>query len=238
MLKKIIDNTLNSKITLLSARPLMGKIALSSEIITKALNNNKKVLIYTLENDCDYFFIHLLSRISDLPIAGIQKYYKPYLGSSKTSKEKIDTSKYIQALEYIQNSQLFINSNVYIDGDVIDYILEFDNLENFDLIIINNLDLLLKKSEYLIDEIMNKLRNTNANILILNGINRNVENGGGKIPTLNDINNYHEVSNYIDNVLSLYMESNNYEFVNIIDYKKDSTTRYKYSKKYDRISDL
>ena len=69
-------------------------------------------------------------------------------------------------------------------------------------LVLDNLDLLIKKSEYSLSEIMFKL--SNLSILIWNSVSRDVEIKRDIFE--NDISNYDDVYKFIDNNIVLYRE--------------------------------
>ncbi len=231
----MIDKILSGGISLLSSRPIMGKITLSNNIIKRCFSEKKKVLIFSLEKDTSYFLIRLISNITGLSLEDVASVLLPH--HLKETK-KIDRDKFFEGIEYIQKSNLFLNCGLYLDRDVMDYLEEIHKEERFDFILINNLDFLLKSSKYSIDNIMQKFKWMRTPILLWNGVNRRVLEGDGRIPEINDINHYEEVKDFIDNNIVLHREVNdNSDIIKLVNYSDNFSCEYNYYRDYDRLEE-
>ncbi len=229
----MINNILEKRITLLSSRPIMGKIALSSEVIVKCFEEKKKVLIFSLERDEIYYLSNLMSVITGLSIRDVVSVFAPH---HFREIRKIDRDKFFEGIETIQQSNLFLQCGTYLDRDVMDYLEEIHKEERFDFIMINNLDFLVKRSRYDIENIMQKFKWMRTPILLWNGVNRRVLEGEVRIPEIDDINHYQKVKNFIDNNIVLHRNvSNNNDIITIVNYSNGERQNFDYTKDFNRM---
>lgn len=243
-LDNLLDSIFKNDITILAARPACGKGAITSELLYKyTIKENKKTLLYSLDDGDDYYITHLISRISNIPTIDVRKYFHPCHGVSKGSN-KIDRDKFIDAIEIIQKSDFIINSNLFLACDVMDYLEEYLELEKLDLLIINSLDYLLKESKYSLEEILIKLKDFskkyNTHIILWNNVKRDVDNGKNKEIKLENILNYDISQKYINNYLILKREATKRDIIEISNYtgaKYQGTIKVNYIQDTDTILD-
>ena len=77
-IEKLLKTIMASNITLLAARPASGKMAITSELLYKyTIKKNKRTLLFSLDGNDDFYIIHLISRITNIPIETVYKYYHP-----------------------------------------------------------------------------------------------------------------------------------------------------------------
>lgn len=158
---ELTNGILNSNITLITTR-----ISLKTKIIINLLNSlsicdNKKTRLFSFNVSSEFYMRKLISFLSGIDNRLLIKYFYPHLGIGKNNQEKIERNKFIEAIEKIQDSQIIMTSEkVFPKEDYLDYILE--NLET-DVLIIDNITTLLKKTKYSFKRVLKRLNEDSLN---------------------------------------------------------------------------
>ena len=118
----------------------------------------RETLFYTFERRCDYYYRHILSRISKIDKSLLVKYLYPWLGLSHNNTDMINRFYFVGAIEKIQQSNLFMIGETTSEEDYLDNILNMLEFDTSTLIIIEDFDLLLKKTKYSRKETLRKLK--------------------------------------------------------------------------------
>ena len=146
-----------------------NSISLLLPIITDTLNEfgikqNKKIFMYLVEEERNYYIGKLVSLISGIDFRTIDNYCNtcnPWINSNKKVLEVTEHKRYIEAMDKVISSNLLITDKNYTNDDVIDYILldEEENIERSAIIIIDNLKKLLTFTKYTKEEVILKFKN-------------------------------------------------------------------------------
>ena len=241
-LENLMNHIMESNLTILGARPGCGRPAIEAEFLYKyVIEKNKKTFLFSFSDDDTFYIEHLISRMTDISPFDIRHYFHPCYGTSKNNK-RIDRDKFIDAIETIQRRKFYINANPFISNDYLDYILEFNDLESFDIIIIDDLDRLLQKSKYTVDEILTRLKESckkhNTHIIFDNQLSRDIFKWKNRKIKLNDINHYKSTSKYIDNIIIINRTGEKGEFVeikNYLDLNHIDEFKMQYDRNLDRV---
>lgn len=246
-LTKVIDTIFSNDITLLAARALSGRTAITSEVLYQhTIKQNKNALIYSLDGDDTFYIINLLSKMTKIPRKEIASYYHPCFGTSK-GKKTIAKDKLINSIERIQQSNLIINTDDYLAADVLDYLFEYAELEYLDLLIINNLNYLIKKSKYNPDEIFTKLKELSKkhhiHILLWSDVTSEVGKRKSNEVYLKDIYYFDTIQKYITNIILLNRnyEHEKYDIIELRNYsslKLSQNLTLDYDKSTDTVEEV
>ncbi len=198
---KIIQNILSENISIIASSPLGGRVDITTELLYDyAITKNKKTFLITFEKS-SYNLAQLMSKISKLKVDEIFKYLEPGLISSKDNK-KIDRDKYIEAIEDIRKCNLYISEldDASIWNWYLDNLLNSLEEEQYDLVIINRLDMILEKSKYNINKMFSKLNEASlkykTKFVFITGVNQKHDE-----LKLQDIKNYYKLKKYLKNVI-------------------------------------
>lgn len=135
----------------------------------------EELLFYSFQKRNDYYYRHLLAKISKIDKKLLTKYLYPWLGFSHYNTNLINRFYFVSAIEKIQQSNLFmIGENSSLEIDYLDSILEMLELDTSRIIVIEDFNLLLKKSKYNKKEIIQKLKECSLKyrvviVLFMNG---------------------------------------------------------------------
>ena len=238
----MLDNIMNNNITLLAARPGCGKMAVTSELIyNNSIIDNKKTLIFSLTGNDSYYVTHLLSRISSIPHMKVYSYFHP-TSCARKDLLGIDRDKFIDSIEMIQESDLEILCSPMTNDDYLDFLISYNDNESFDLIIIDNLEELNSSSKYDIKDILSKLKNSckehNTSLLIWGNLSREVERWNNRKIRLKDVNNYHVIKEYIDNLIILKRDYDKISVKNYLEENTINTYELEYDFELDKITEV
>lgn len=144
-------------------------ISLLLPIIIDSLNElgikeNKKVFMYSVENERNYYIGKLISLISGIDFRTIDNYCNicnPWINSNKKVLDITEHKKYIESMDKVISSDLLITDKNYTNDDIIDYILldKDENVERSDIIIIDNLKKILNLTKYTKEEVILRFKN-------------------------------------------------------------------------------
>lgn len=118
----------------------------------------RETLFYTFERRCDYYYRHILSRISKIDKRLLAKYLYPWLGLSHYNTDMINRFYFVSAIEKIQQSNLFMIGETINPGeDYLDNMLSMLEFDTSTIIIIEDFDLLLERTKYSRKETIRKI---------------------------------------------------------------------------------
>lgn len=175
-----IKNLYNNGLSLLGAKPGIGKIDLAINLTLElALNSNKSILFLGFDGSFSWYTKIFLSSMLGVNYRNIEKYLEPLKASRDFNIIKIDKDKYFKVLDTLVKSEIYLETkDNYAVIDILDYIKFFKSEHNLDLIIIDNLEILNKmyncKNEDDIEILLQKLEKLsyeeNIPILILTSL--------------------------------------------------------------------
>lgn len=175
-----IKNLYNNRLSLLGAKPGVGKIDLAVNLTLElALKNNKSVLFFAFDGPSTYYTKIFLSCMLNINFQSIEKYIEPVKGSRYHNITKVDKDSYFKILETLYKSEIYMYNREFLLNDILDYIKGFKEETNIDFIVIDNLEILNKmyncKNEDDIEILLQKLEKLsyeeNIPILILTSLN-------------------------------------------------------------------
>lgn len=204
-LENVLEKITKQDITILASRPLSGKVQITSEFLYHyALKENKKALLFYFGEDDTFYLSHLIAKMIKEPRRKIESYFHPCRGIEHSI---INEKAFLDAIHQLQESSIYFNSQRYLVTDYLDYLLEFNDLESFDYLIIDNFDLLLKNSKYKTEEVIKKLKENakkhHTHIILWNNVSRKVENFENRTIKLSNITHYRVTQKYVDYVILL-----------------------------------
>lgn len=159
-LNRNINKLLTENISLIASNVGSGKHEfIINTLYELGIKNDKKILIVNYDGPSDFYISSLLSLISNTNKENIYGYLKPCLISSKKTC-KINGELFVDSLEKIKMSNIIMCDALYLNLNVdpIDYILEYDEEKDTDLLIINYFNILIKMSKYSLEEILKKFK--------------------------------------------------------------------------------
>lgn len=209
-----LDNVLNGglspgELTLLAARPGMGKTAFANEIALHNAKAGKKVCIFSFDLSAKAFALRLLAREAGIDTFKLHK--KDFL-------DKNDIDKLKQGAHRLNNAELFICDTAFqtenLTDDISHILLKIDDV---DLVIVDNLKLAADCYSTKPDEIAMALasyhlRNLalklNIPVLCCANLPRTCENRANMRPKLSDL---YDLSTSVENnahtIIFLYRDS-------------------------------
>lgn len=234
MQKEFFESIEENKLSVIASRPACGRLQMILSFLKEyGIKQNKKIFFYNFVDTSIWYTMNLISFLSGIEKEIVRKFYYPCEMFSKEKKD-FDKEKLIHTIEKINNSSIFMEDFTYIlepDTDVVDYF--FNSLTsldfNYEFLVINSLDALIKKSKYTIDEILLRFYNfakyEKTRILFISDVKRSGEEK--ERYTLTDICHYKRLKGYVSNfILSRRLESSvceiEYEIAN--DEKKNTYT--------------
>jgi replicative DNA helicase len=192
------------ELTVIGARPGMGKTTFALNIAYNVASKGKNVLFFSLEMNEEQLFLRLCSMLAEINLSKIRS------GSLNDKEvEKIVNS-------YIKNADI-LERMVLVDD--VSYLSDITKLayseEKVDLIIVDYLQLVKTKNKYQmryqeLADIVNSLKflskDLNVPIIALAQVNREVEKKAGKIPTLADLRESGDIEATADVVMFIHRE--------------------------------
>ena len=104
---------MNENISVISSRNPKERIPLLLNILYEyGINDKKSIYVQSFDVNSSYYINHLISLISKIDFKLVDSYMFPVgVKSNKLKSEKIDTKKFVSAIEEIRNSDIVISSS-------------------------------------------------------------------------------------------------------------------------------
>lgn len=226
MLKMLWNDILENDITVIASRPLNGKVNLTRNILYEfGIKQKKKIRMFHFDNPSSFYVEKLTSLISSVDEKEINTYFHPCRHRKK--RLKIKAKPFIKALEQIINSNIEMVDLEFriVLGDILDYILDYDEEYQTDLMIIDTFDSLVKKSKFSKEEVLRKLKayakKYHTKIVLLSNVDRKAEER--KRQMFEDIYHYETLKKYTDRIVLTYrkkVENPNFIVIQTLKNKK------------------
>ncbi len=139
-----IKNLYNSRLSLLGAKPGVGKVDFAINLIQElAIKNNKSILFFGFDGPANWYIETFLASMLNVNYRYLEKYVEPLKVSRDYNIAKIKEDEYFKALEKLYKSEIYMhNKTSYFPNGILDYIKYFKSEYNLDLIVIDNLEIL------------------------------------------------------------------------------------------------
>jgi replicative DNA helicase len=201
------------ELTVIGARPGMGKTAFALNIAFNIASQGKKVLFFSLEMSKKQLSLRTYSMISEIPLSKIR--------SGLLNDEEVEkiTSSYLENADILERIVLVDDVSYLSDIMKIAY-----SMDNVDLIIVDYLQLIKTKNKYQmryqeLADIVNSLKflskDLDVPIITLAQVNREVEKKADKRPSLSDLRESGDIEATADVVMFIHREDY---------YKKENNT--------------
>jgi len=201
------------ELTVIGARPGMGKTAFALNIAYNVASQGKKVLFFSLEMSKKQLSLRTYSMISEIPLSKIR--------SGLLNDEEVEkiTNSYLENAGVLEKMVLVDDVSYLSDIMKIAY-----SMDNIDLIIVDYLQLIKTKNKYQmryqeLADIANSLKflskDLDIPVIALAQVNREVEKKADKRPTLSDLRESGDIEATADVVMFLHREDY---------YKKENNT--------------
>jgi replicative DNA helicase len=201
------------ELTVVGARPGMGKTAFALNIAFNIASQGKKVLFFSLEMGKKQLSLRTYSMISEIPLSKIR--------SGLLNDEEVEkiTNSYLENADILERMVLVDDVSYLSDIMKIAY-----SMDSIDLIIVDYLQLIKTKNKYQmryqeLADIVNSLKflakDLNVPIIALAQVNREVEKKADKRPSLADLRESGDIETTADVVMFIHREDY---------YKKENNT--------------
>jgi replicative DNA helicase len=203
-LDRLTNGFEGGELTIIGARPAMGKTAFALNIAYNVATAGKKVLFFSLEMTKKQLSLRMESMISGISSSKIKS------GMLNDDNVEKITNSYIENADVLRRIDLVDNKPYLHDIMKISY-----SLDNVDLIIIDYLQLIRTKNNYQmryqeLADIVNNLKflakDLNIPVIALAQVNREVEKKADKRPTLADLRESGDIEATADIVIFLHRE--------------------------------
>ena len=150
-------------LTVVASEPLNGKMELIYKIISDfGINAKKSIQIFNYDGNNHWFTENLIASISKIDKYKIEAYFNPCELLGKLYKDSLDTKSLDYAIKLLQEHDIIMVDfdKQIISKDYLDYLLDYYqdvNKKPRDIYIINTLDVLLKKTTYSKEIVLEKL---------------------------------------------------------------------------------
>ena len=192
------------ELTVIGARPGMGKTAFALNIAFNVASQGKKVLFFSLEMSKKQLSLRTYSMISEIPLSKIR--------SGLLNDEEVEkiTNSYLEN-EGVLERMVLVDDVSYL-SDIMKIAYSIDNI---DLIIVDYLQLIKTKNKYQmryqeLADIANSLKflskDLDIPIIALAQVNREVEKKADKRPTLSDLRESGDIEATADVVMFIHRE--------------------------------
>lgn len=200
-MKKILDDIVKNKLTIIGTRPARGKMEFMSKLILELERKKGGVTLFAFDGSDVWYTMNLLVEYTGINRDKIFKYYYPCCGTGKENLEKIDKDRFISGIEFLQKSKIYIKSMPYVNFKNIfwDSGLEVicdeinDPWDEVQYIIIDRLEDVIKFGNYSKEDVLkrvnNTLKNKDVNVIIFDTLSHKFEkNQEKKLSSFNDFN--------------------------------------------------
>lgn len=203
-LDKLTGGLHDDDLTILTARPGIGKTALALQIADTLAARGKRILFYSLEMRAKRVNRRLASRRAKVNFQQIER------GRADAD----DLAKIMRALGEIADLPIVVNDDNHITSSHI--MAEADQLRP-DLIVIDNLNIMLEPQAYANENDVKRIGRASRNLKIIANdlhipvlcichLNRQTESRANKRPQLSDLRDSGEIEQNADNVLGMYRD--------------------------------
>jgi replicative DNA helicase len=203
----------SGELTVIGARPGMGKTTFALNIAYNIASQEKKVLFFSLEMGKKQLSLRTYSMISEIPLSKIR--------SGLLNDEEVEkiTNSYLENAGVLERMVLVDNVSYLSDIMKIAY-----SMDSIDLIIVDYLQLIKTKNKYQmryqeLADIVNSLKflskDLDVPIITLAQVNREVEKKADKRPSLSDLRESGDIEAAADVVMFIHREDY---------YKKENNT--------------
>jgi replicative DNA helicase len=203
----------SGELTVVGARPGMGKTTFALNIAYNIASQEKKVLFFSLEMGKKQLSLRTYSMISEIPLSKIR--------SGLLNDEEVEkiTNSYLENAGVLERMVLVDNVSYLSDIMKIAY-----SMDSIDLIIVDYLQLIKTKNKYQmryqeLADIVNSLKflskDLDVPIITLAQVNREVEKKADKRPSLSDLRESGDIEAAADVVMFIHREDY---------YKKENNT--------------
>lgn len=203
-LDKLTGGLHDDDLTILTARPGIGKTALALQIADTLAERGKRILFYSLEMRAKRVNRRLASRRARVNFQQIER------GRADAD----DLAKIMRALGEIADLPIVVNDDNHITSSHI--MAEADQLRP-DLIVIDNLNIMLEPQAYANENDVKRIGRASRNLKIIANdlhipvlcichLNRQTESRANKRPQLSDLRDSGEIEQNADNVLGMYRD--------------------------------
>ena len=225
-------------LTVVASEPLNGKMALIYKMISNfGIDAKKSIQIFNFDGNNHWFTENLIASISQIDKHKVEAYFNPCEVVCKLYKDYLDIKRLDNAVKSLQQHDIIMVDfdRQIISKDYLDYHQDI-NKQARDIYIINTLDVLLKKTTYSKEKVLEKLyvfakRNQVQIILIAEAKYKNNQN-----VELNDIIEYETLCKYNNKYLLSKRENRNTLFVLEYNSETDTTLTKKYEINYNSYS--
>jgi replicative DNA helicase len=192
------------ELTVIGARPGMGKTAFALNIAYNVASQGKNVLFFSLEMNEEQLFLRLCSMLAEINLSKIRS----GLLNDKEVEKIVDS--YTKNANILEKMVLVDNVSYLSDIMRIAY-----SMDNIDLIIVDYLQLIKTKNKYQmryqeLADIVNTLKflskDLNVPVIALAQVNREVEKKVNKRPTLADLRESGDIEATADVVMFIHRE--------------------------------
>ncbi len=196
---------MNPKISIITSMNNKERILFFINLLNEyALNQNKSVFLPIFYVPKNFYLSKLIALLSGESYKIIETYLDPTLGVSHTTKEKINPTKFVNAIEKIRSSDLIMSKNKFSDETYLEFIFEHNS--KYDCILIDDFDDFISSTPEDIETIFNQIENYAK------------ENQSEVILFMNekDIENYQIPKNYqIENEIKITYNKENFSIEEI-----------------------
>jgi replicative DNA helicase len=194
----------SGELTVIGARPGMGKTAFALNIAYNIASQGKKILFFSLEMSKKQLSLRTYSMISEIPLSKIR--------SGLLNDEEVEkiTNSYLENADILERIVLVDDVSYLSDIMKIAY-----SMDSIDLIIVDYLQLIKTKNKYQmryqeLADIVNSLKflskDLDVPIITLAQVNREVEKKADKRPSLSDLRESGDIEATADVVMFLHRE--------------------------------
>ncbi|MBQ8379734.1 MAG: hypothetical protein IJX34_02845 [Clostridia bacterium] len=177
----MLNNYKQSGIYVIGTRPLNGKMEYMSSLICKFLKRNKRISLFGLGANTNYYLEYILAEITKIERKLISKYLNPCLKLDNKSIN-IDEKKYMNGIKYLMKQNLQIKDYNLIDETIlynfysyIDKIIYMIVESNSNVVVIDNLEYIKEDSEYVIKKLKQIAEEKNILIIIFSTLKSSYE---------------------------------------------------------------
>ncbi len=149
---------MNPKISIITSMNNKERILFFINLLNEyALNQNKSVFLPIFYVPKNFYLSKLIALLSGESYKLIETYLDPTLGVSHTTKEKINPTKFVNAIEKIRSSDLIMSKNKFSDETYLEFIFEHNS--KYDCILIDDFDDFIISTPEDIETIFNQIEN-------------------------------------------------------------------------------
>ncbi len=149
---------MNPKISIITSMNNKERILFFINLLNEyALNQNKSVFLPIFYVPKNFYLSKLIALLSGESYKLIETYLDPTLGVSHTTKEKINPTKFVNAIEKIRSSDLIMSKNKFSDETYLEFIFEHNS--KYDCILIDDFDDFISSTPEDIETIFNQIEN-------------------------------------------------------------------------------